>query len=331
MVPLRHIDYNIEIVNSLVHITLQQEYENPSSRFLTVRYSFPIQPDSSMYRFVAKFGDVVVEGIVKEKKQAREEYDLAKSQGKPVALGTLDVNSKDIMNLEIGNIPPRTKVSITISLVQELSLGMNMFYQLQVPSTISPRYMNSIPNSAPSAEPPAPSTLSTVGTFVQRAIQRPDYTWSFQVTVRTAKQLVFHNSPSHRIVQEFSSEDGTTNVFSLEKSEIPNKDFVFVFTPEDFELPSYVVGENEDSTTVMVSFIPKFSELKFEEAYKNFKEKKAQEFDVNTVRGEYIFILDRSGSMDGSRIQQARQALAIFLRSLPPDCFFNVISFGSNY
>lgn len=75
MVPLRHIDYHIEIVNSLVHIALEQEYENPSNQSLNVLYSFPIQPDSSIYKLVATFGNVVIEGIVKEKEQARKEFE----------------------------------------------------------------------------------------------------------------------------------------------------------------------------------------------------------------------------------------------------------------
>lgn len=284
MVPLRHIDYKIDIVNSLVHLTLEQEYENPSSRFLTVRYSVPIRPDSSLYRFEARFGNVVVEGIVKEKEQARQEYEQAKSEGRPVALGNLDVNSKDILNLEIGNIPPRTKVTVTISFVQEMTLGMNLFYQLQVPSTISPRYMNSVPNPT-STEPPAPSTLSTVGTLINRAIQKVDYTWTFQVTVKNSNGIVFYNSPSHKLVQTSFTEDGTESVFVLAKESIPNKDFVFVYTPDKFEEPTYVVGENEDSTTIMASFIPKFSEVKPEEGYKRFQADEPQEFDVSTVRG----------------------------------------------
>ena len=116
----------------------------------------------------------------------------------------------------------------------------------------------------------------------------------------------------------------------MEKSEIPNKDFTFVYTTEEFHLPSYVLGLTDISSTVMLSFIPKFCALTVNDAYKASIESKPYDVDVSSARGDYIFYLDRSGSMSGSRIEKAKQALVLFLKSLPEDSYFNIISFGSS-
>lgn len=144
MVPLKHIEYQVEIVNSLANITLHQAYHNPTNKYLEVEYAFPVNPSTSVYKFSAAFGDVLIEGRVEEKEQARQEYESAKMQGKQAAMGTLDPQSKDIMRLQLGNIPPHTHFTLTISFMQELSISLNTFYKLHLPSSISPRYTDSI-------------------------------------------------------------------------------------------------------------------------------------------------------------------------------------------
>ena len=109
----------------------------------------------------------------------------------------------------------------------------------------------------------------------------------------------------------------------------PNKDFTFMYTTDDFHLPSYVMGKTDVSATVMLSFIPKFCSLNINDAYKASVSNKSYETDMNFAKGDYIFLLDRSGSMRGTRIQKAKEALKLFLQSLPSDSYFNVVSFGS--
>lgn len=52
---------------------------------------------------------------------------------------------------------------------------------------------------------------------------------------------------------------------------------------------------------------------------------------METARAEYLFLLDRSGSMSGARIEKAKQALVFFLRSLPQQSYFDVYSFGNSF
>lgn len=47
--------------------------------------------------------------------------------------------------------------------------------------------------------------------------------------------------------------------------------------------------------------------------------------------GEYIFILDRSGSMSGKRIKMAVRAVQLFIQSLPINSKFNIVSFGTGF
>eukprot|EP00741_Cyanophora_paradoxa_P003864 tig00000734_g3758.t1 len=47
--------------------------------------------------------------------------------------------------------------------------------------------------------------------------------------------------------------------------------------------------------------------------------------------GEFLFLVDRSGSMAGSKMEQTKNALQIMLRALPPGSAFDLVGFGSSF
>ncbi|XP_042808465.1 von Willebrand factor A domain-containing protein 5B1 isoform X1 [Panthera leo] len=53
--------------------------------------------------------------------------------------------------------------------------------------------------------------------------------------------------------------------------------------------------------------------------------------NLRKTHGEFIFLIDRSGSMSGTNIHRVKDAMLVALKSLMPACLFNVIGFGSTF
>ena len=56
----------------------------------------------------------------------------------------------------------------------------------------------------------------------------------------------------------------------------------------------------------MLSFVPKFCKLNIDDAYKASLSGSKMETDIENAKGEYIFLLDRSYSMEGVNIEKAK-------------------------
>lgn len=66
---------------------------------------------------------------------------------------------------------------------------------------------------------------------------------------------------------------------------VPNKDFCFTYTTEEYQLPSYVFGKTDASSSAMLSFIPKFCTLNIDDAYKASMMGKNVETDISNSKG----------------------------------------------
>ncbi|KAJ1568130.1 hypothetical protein HK096_007478 [Nowakowskiella sp. JEL0078] len=91
-------------------------------------------------------------------------------------------------------------------------------------------------------------------------------------------------------------------------------DFILNVQAKGLDTPTCVLepispSKQEDSHALMLTLTPRFS--------------------LKEIRSELIFIVDRSGSMEGENMIQTQNALHAFLRGIPKNSFFNIIGFGS--
>ena len=306
--PLKRTDVHGAITAAAAEVTVTQVFANTHDRPLEATYVFPLPEDAAVHRLRMHVGDRVIEGLVREKEEARQTYEEAKREGHGAAL--VEETTPNIFTSSVANILPGQEIRVEIAYLQTLPFQEGQ-YRFVFPMVVSPRYVLGADETAESIVPNVPSAVLVPR--LPQGMLRGD-TVSLQIDLDAGVPLCGFDSPSHDVV--VLEETGTSRVkISLRNDrEIPNRDFVLNYRVAGPRIEHALLCEpgkgDEPGTFVLLATPP------------------AGDYEKALPR-EIIFVLDRSGSMQGQPMEQAKQAARQLLDRLEPEDVFNVIAFDN--
>jgi Ca-activated chloride channel homolog len=303
--PLRSAQIRARAEGGLASSTLNQVFANPYDEPLEVVYTLPLPADGAVIGYTIRIGERVIRGEVEPREKAEAAYRQALYEGRTA--GLLEEDRSDTFQQRLGNLPPRTEVSVEIEVLQLLAfLGgvgeAGPVWEYRFPTVVGPRYQGA-PGRVPDAERldldrgagggiPARLTLDLI---VADALSGSD-------------RVV---SPSHEIM---STSDGRATTVRLADSVRLDRDLVLQWPASAGEVGVRMVeGRGLPSDTGRYALLtvtpPRVTHA-------------AQHRDLTVL-------IDASGSMSGMPLELAKRVVSDVLKSLEAGDRFEVIAFAS--
>jgi len=302
-----------EVSGVVAHTRIRQVFRNDEETTRHARYLFPLPDDAAIDSLTLRYGTHVIEGVIREKQEARREYEEAKTQGKKAAL--LDQNRPNLFTTRIANLDPGADVKVDMTFQTSVSPRDGVF-ELRLPQVVTPRF---VPPLSPLA---SADDVPTWDGLLRRLADRDDITdedgsasavghpTMMAVRLKPGLPIETIESPSHDITVRDDGENGYF-VYLADGGVPADRDFVLRWTLERAEDPkAAIVTETIDGNHYLLAVIaPPKSD------------------SVDTSPRDISFIIDTSGSMEGVSIRQARIALAAAVEALEPEDRFDIIRF----
>lgn len=319
LVPLRHTDVQIDVRGLVAAATVTQQYENTGGEPLEAVYVFPLPHDAAVYDMEARIGDRLIRSVIKEREEAKRTYETARQEGKRAAL--LEQERPNIFTASLANVMPHDRIEVKIRYVEALPWEDGRV-RLTFPMVVGPRY---IPGTVATGHAGTGSSLDTdavpdasrITPPVRNPDSRPGHDISLAVRVDAGTSLAAISSPTHPVHVDKSA-DGSSSIRLAEAQTLPNRDFVLEVRRADARKPHAAVflsphRDGPGAEFMVVAFPPS-----------------VQQEDERPPL-EMLFLIDVSGSMAGTSIEQARAALLQGLDRLRAGDRFDVVAFDDQF
>ena len=368
--PRLNTDFSLRVSGMVVQATVTQVFINDSDQWLEGKYVFPLPSNSAVNGLTIRIGDRLIEGEIKEKQAARKIFLKARAQGKKASLVEQqrpNMFTNQVTNIAPGEqikvelrylqtlrydhgefslripmtitpryVPGHTREEPMVELgVQKATVqgGGWAFNTDQVPdaSFVTPPQRSVAElemvnrGVGPVNDDVLDSTLTNVATV--------------HITLTPGFELASLTSSYHQISSEKQSDKYTISTkkpwvlmnrdFVLRWRPVANQAPVAAFFSESILFSGNVTDEgdvDEDNDVEEGSF----EAGKVEHHGLLLVMPPTQIMTQHLQSRELVLVIDTSGSMAGTSMEQAKQALLVALERLSDKDYFNVIEFNSH-
>lgn len=313
--PQLEADVEMRIAGPVARVRVTQRFRNPDPVWREAIYTYPLPDGAAVDRLQMQVGQRRIDGVIQEKQAARRTYAKARQAGRRASL--VSQHRPNIFSTEVANIGPGETVAIVIEFQDAIPFKDGAF-RLAFPMVIRPRYTpgqvrqaiqdrqtgwalptDQVPD-APAVTPPVDLTPTRHNPL------------TLTVHLDAGLPLAQIGSDSHKV--EITRPAPGRATVRLADDWVPaDQDFRLSWRPETGTAPQLGLFREtvEGVPHYLLMLMPP-----------------APATDPSPVPSrDLILVLDKSGSMGGEAIRQAKAATLKALDRLRPQDRLNLIAF----
>jgi Ca-activated chloride channel family protein len=300
--PLKSTKAEVNIAGIIADVTVKQEYKNEGKKPIEAIYVFPASTRAAVYSMTMTIGERVIKAVIKEREQARKDYEQARQQGKSASL--LEQQRPNVFQMNVANIMPGDLIKVEMKYT-ELLVPENGVYEFVYPTVVGPRYSNQQAASAPENDKWVANPYTKEG-------ENPMYTFDIKVNLNAGMPVKDARCNTHDLDIRYIGADKVSATLKPDNEFSGNRDFIFQYRLQGDAVHSGLLlykGETENFFLAML-------------------QPPQRVVPASIPPRDYVFIVDVSGSMSGFPLDISKKLLRDLIGKLRPTDRFNVILFA---
>ncbi|KAI0401439.1 von Willebrand factor type A domain-containing protein [Xylaria palmicola] len=323
VLPAASVSIEARITGDVAEVTARHVYWNDAD--VPIRqgsYTFPLPNACTVTAFTCRIGnDKIMKATARPKEEAQEAFQRAVDSNTTAAL--LNQHTGEIFTSSLGNIPPNTRVKteITYSAILKRRFGDDTnTTSLVIPTYIANRYGQRPAGLQGLDIESKPDDMSLHIEIIESERIQSIKSTSHEILVERGPRVRQALKWDHIVHGSADTEQETAIVALKDTSRWLETDFILSIDTgsnsgdDGFKAWLEMHPTLENHAAMMITTPPRTLLSR-----------------NNTPRdGEIIFVVDRSGSMEG-KMENLRSAMHFFLKGIPVGRLFNIWCFGSHY